>query len=519
MSTRWQPLGFGSGRPEMPRASYKLKPKRASVIKIDARIAWILPVLILFSQPFIKAGDYSILVPALAATIACTLAVASVGYSPTSFVSIVALTHLLFYPLAAWGNLMLPTPFLRWDLWLTAKSAMWGCTVGILALGLGAFIGGRLARPPRASLPTSRTLVLPTFRFNLMLVLLIVPVVFIRLALGVYYHSSITTYDFTNSMYLNLLEILLFVSHAGIFLQTFRYCRTRSRRDGYWAIAFLVMQMVIFMPSGSRGSAFGFTPLLFLAYLSWESSTSKKLMAVLGTLVLVPALIYGIGHYRNVRNVDSLSFNEKLDASVHAPLAFYGGGGAETKALGLVIARFSDYCATGRVIDYTPDWVPYRGDDQLDKLWQIFVPGFLGIIPDRINLDDGAELCNLYGITVYKGSSSPIMIIGDLFSRWGWPGVFLGMVIIGFILRQIDLRILFRWDTFTILFYVLFGRQIVTIVSTSLVNIFVLFARDLVIMALLAYLLARLGSHRSSIHTPYGGFPVSRRPSGKIEIQ
>jgi len=353
-----------------------------------------------------------------------------------------------------------------------------------------------------------------------MLFLLVLPVVFIQFALGVYYHSSITEFDFANSMYLNLLDILLFISHAGIFLQTFRYCRTRSPRDGFWAIAFFVMQMVILMPSGSRARALGFTPLLFLAYLSWESSTRKKLMVVLGTLVLVSALIFGIGHYRGVKNVSSLSFNERLDASVQSPLAFYGEGGEETKALGQVISRLSDYCATGRVIDYTPDWIPYRGDDQLDKLWQIFVPGFLDIIPDRINLQDGADLCNLYGISVYGGSSSPIMIIGDLFSRWGWPGVLLGMAVIGFILRQIDLRILYRWDTFTILFYVLFGRQIVTIVSTSLVNIFVLFARDLFLMALLAYLLTRLSNPKSSIHTPihtpYNGFAVSRSLRRKI---
>jgi hypothetical protein len=112
------------------------------------------------------------------------------------------------------------------------------------------------------------------------------------------------------------------------------------------------------------------------------------------------------------------------------------------------------------------------------------------------------------------------MIIGDLFPRWGWPGVLLGMAVIGFILRQIDLRILYRWDTFTILFYVLFGRQIATIVSTSLVNIIVLFARDLLLMALLAYLLARLSNPKSSIHTPihtpYNGFPVSRKLCRKI---
>ena len=172
------------------------------------------------------------------------------------------------------------------------------------------------------------------------------------LLLGVYYHSAITDYNFKNTSYLNIIEIMLYISHAGIFLQTFRYCRTRSPLDGFWAIAFCLMHIIIFMPSGSRTRALGFTPLLFLAYLSWASTASKKLMVLLSTLILIPTLIYGIGHYRSIKNVETRSFNEKLDASF---LAVYATGGQEIKAVGSVISRLSDYTVVGRVIAYTPD--------------------------------------------------------------------------------------------------------------------------------------------------------------------
>ena len=118
----------------------------------------------------------------------------------------------------------------------------------------------------------------------------------------------------------------------------------------------------------------GFTPLLFLAYLNWASTTSKKLIVLLSSMVLIPTLIYGIGHYRNIKNVETRSFNEKLDASL---LAVYATGGQEMKAIGSVISRFSDYTVVGRVITYTPEEIPYRGFEHLDDLWQIFVPGFL----------------------------------------------------------------------------------------------------------------------------------------------
>ena len=192
MSTGRHPLNLSGVRPDIPRASFKLRPKRASAIKIDTRLAWILLATMIFSLPFIQEGDLWIFGAAMAATVACLLAMAAVGYDLTSFVSIVALTHLLFFPLAVWGNLLLPGLVVRWDLWVTSDLAMWGCTVGVLGLGLGAFIAGRLARPTRKSFSGSGTLPLPPFKFNLILVLLIVPICFIQLILGLYYHSAIT---------------------------------------------------------------------------------------------------------------------------------------------------------------------------------------------------------------------------------------------------------------------------------------------------------------------------------------
>jgi hypothetical protein len=512
-------ISQSGARPDMPRVPVTPRPSRTAAWAIDARLAWIVLALMIFSLPFIKEGDLGVFGATIAATVACLLALASVGYELTSFVSIVALTHFLFFPVAVWGNLLLPEMVVRWDLWVSSDLAMWGCAAGVLALGLGAFISGRLVTPIRKNFFSSRTSALPSFKFNLMLVLLIVPICLVQLFLGLYYHSAITESKMQNLFYVNLITMAQFISHAGIFLQTFRYCRTRSPRDGYWAIAFCMLHIIILMPSGSRTGALAFFPLLVLAYLKWESNTWRKVVAVMATLVLIPALIYGMGKYRGLKYVEFLSFNEKLDTSLQTPLMFYTKGGRELIPLAEVISRFSDYAAVGRIIAYTPDSIPYRGGEQLEKLWQIFVPGFLKLIPDRINLNDGADLCDLYGITKsrFMTGTSPSMIIGDLFSRWGWVGVALGMALIGFILRQIDLRLLRRWDTFTVLFFVLFGRYVMMLVSSSLINVAVVFTRELLVMALVAYALARWSNLESPCHNPAGRLPVPRRFSGRIE--
>jgi hypothetical protein len=504
MNTHWHPLKLSGSGPDISRPFSPLKPEKVPGIKNIGRLAWIIPAAILLSLPFIREGDYSILVPACAAAGGCLLAMASVGYSLTSFVSIVALTHLLFFPLAVWGNLLLPVPIVRWDLWVSSDLAMWGCMVGLLALALGAFISGLLTPATRKSFSGSRSLPLPSTLFNLILILLIVPVFLIQWKLGLYFHSGISDYRLENLSYVNLIEMLTVISQGGIFLQTFRYCRTRSPWDGYWAIAFCVLHVVSFMPSGRRAGALGFMPLLFLAYLSWDFNAKRKIIAVLVTVAIVPALIYGMGKYRGEKDVALLSFHEKFESSLNSPLTFFSGEGKGQAPLVSIINRFSDYVAAGRIIADTPKQIPYRGSEQLDKLWQIFVPGFLQLIPDRINLLDGADLCDRYGVTKsFMGmGTSPAMIIGDLFSRWGWIGIVLVMALTGFILRQIDLHMMRRWDTFTILFYLFFGRHVTLIVSTTLVNLVTIFTRELLVMSLLAYLLARL-SLKSSHSNPY----------------
>jgi hypothetical protein len=492
-----------------------------AAVRIDFRWAWLIPLLILIYAPSVRGQNAAVVWPTLIAAIACLLAMASSGYSLTSFVSIVAFTHLLFYPIAALGNLLLPFPLVRPDLWVDTDKAMWGCTVGVLALALGAFLSGHVARPARPSSRRSR-LQLPSFKFNLLLTLLILPVFLSYVSLGLYFHSTITGSKVENNFYANLLFLAKFIALSGIFLQTFRYCRTRSTRDGYWAVAFCILHILIFLPSGSRWTAFGFLPLLIPAYVTWEFNTYRKIMVLLVVMVVIPAFSYGIGKYRGSQQVALLSSSEKFTSALQSPFSAYTTETQDEAALGVVISRFSDYVAAGRIIADTPNVISYRGFEQLDNLWQIFVPGFLDILPERINLNDGADLCDKYGVTKSNiqlmSGTSPPMVIGDFFSRWGWTGIVLGMAVLGFILRQIDLRMLSRWDTFAVLFYLFFGRHVLGIVSASVVNVFMIFSRELLTMTLIAYVLARWSNRESPRDNPQARLPVSNRFSGKISI-
>jgi hypothetical protein len=452
-------------------------------------VLWLIPLLLLLAALFMGEESAGILWSVLAAATACLIALAAVSYRLTSFVAIVALYHLIVYPLAAWGNLLLPEPTVRADLWLDTARAMQGCAVGMLALALGVWVANCLA-DPRQIHTGDHTLAAPSAaRSNILLALLIIPIALLLVSLGAYYHMVIIEGSTAAQGWSNLISIVQYIAYSGLFLQVYRYTRTNSRTDAFWAGALALLCILVFLPSGSRYSAFGFLPLLLLAFSEWGPDWKKKIVIIGGSILVMLALTSGISSYRSIKGIDRANLEEKYSVALNSTL---NPRSDQTDPWAVIIGRMSDYTAAGRIIAFTPDNLDFRGAEALESLWQIFVPGFLNILPDRINLADGAELCDRYWITKsYKGyGSSPCMIIGDLYSRWGWPGIFLGMLVIGFVLRQIDLRIFYRWETFTIIYFVLMGRLILSIGGGSLIQVCVTLFRDSLAMAAIAYLLA-----------------------------
>jgi hypothetical protein len=112
-----------------------------------------------------------------------------------------------------------------------------------------------------------------------------------------------------------------------------------------------------------------------------------------------------------------------------------------------------------------------------------------------------------YGFRTETGGSSPMMLIGELYDRFDWTGIFLGMLVIGFLLARLD-RVLSHGDIRSTILWVLFLQGIVNIHTYSLLKIFTLATRQAAIFIVLAILLDRAAR----------GWPVSS-PVGTPAIQ
>ena len=420
----------------------------------------------------------------IAASVGGVLIFASAGFQPFSFVFIVGLTHLIFYPLAGFLNLLLESPAVRPDLWDSVEQAMAGGAVGCFALAFGSWLS-RYVPEGKTDLPDfviPRTIILLAIAIQSVAAVLL-------LSLGLYFHSSVRAdYAFQNVQYVNAVVFASWVGHAALFLQVYRYYRTGKIIDVFLATGGVIFAIALFAPSGSRTQAFQFVPLLAFLFLALEKRSIVK-YTILGIMIIIGLfLVVGIGIYRDLVGLGILSEQEGI-----APIVVSIHLGMDTleDAAALTVHRLSDFAATGRIIDYTPDRIPYRGFGDIIDWWQMFLPG--AIRPDIDLAMDGARETVKYGVSFSMDhSSSPVMIIGDLFGRGGWVALFVGMTMIGFVLGIIDRQILFRVNPFTVVFFALFGRHILSIVSSSTLNVFVVLTRELILMYAISYVLIKV---------------------------
>lgn len=486
----------------MSATSLHIRPP--GVFTLDTRWSLIIPISI---GAFIVIGEtpfHSVAWSALIASVSCVLVFASARFKLYSFVTLAGFGHLVFYPIAAFSNLLLEYPVVREDLWESADLAMWGCAIGCVGLALGTYLSRRIRidTRKRISINTASSML-----YNCVIYSCLPVAVVLMLILGVYYHGAISSdFQFKNAIYLNALNILNWIGYTGIFLQVRRYYITKSKLDAVVSVLMVFFAIVMYVPSGSRGSAILFLPLLIPFLFNFEKNNAIKVMLLSVAIIVLIVITVVLGYYRDMHIKGLSEIKEGYSAIEEASVI-----GLESKdaSLALTVNRFSDFVATGRIIDYTPKVFPYRGLEGVFNWWQMFVPGFLR--PDLTIMYDGAIQTDKYGVSPPIGASTPVMIIGDLFSRGGWILVFVGMVFIGYLLGLLDNIILIKDSIFSVVFFVLYGRGVYLIYCSSLLDVFILLSREFILMYLLSYILYRLSFViiRYNNKTHYNSFYVA----------
>lgn len=479
-------------------------------IKWIEKIWWAIPLAMLLYASFHNEGyRANIAWSAAIAAIACILTIALASYRLASFVTIFCLMTLISYPLAAFANLLSGHPAVREELWVQTDFAMWGCAIGALSMALGVGIQSAYSKWKGSINSAQFNFQLAPIGLNFGLFLILPVVAVIKLHLGLYYHSSIQPYNFANQHYLNFLEHLTWIAYSGIFLQMGRFIQTGTLKDGLYILAMAVFAIFLFLPSGNRVQAIGFLPLLLIAYLSWEPRLRRKIWISCLGVIATMCIFYAMAIYRSIPELDKYDFGEKA-------VKFIGMLSTpnliEDKFKEQFVFRISDYVSTGRIIATTPELHPFRFSEGMGSWWQIMVPGFLRPTGQELNFMEGAETTLKYGVSVDRKSSTPVMFVGDLYSRFGWGGVIGGMLLLGMVLQKLDESCLKSSSFQKIFFFIFFARVVFHLYTDSVLIAFASLTRELVFIYILSYLLGKLASKLSvCFFMPFSGkFPFAK---------
>ncbi len=440
---------------------------------------------------------------ALLAALACGLPLAAARYQAWSFVSIWALLHALYFPFAVWLNLITREPGVnKMDLWEATPWAMLAVTVGMAALACGSKLTD-LLRPPGAasrvsdSVPTraeKEILAVPAAR-NLCLVLLMIPLALMQLATNTYYQglaAGALEWSEESALSYGYVGYLEYVACVGIFLQLRRYFITRSRQDLIYATTAVLLPVLVYLPSGSRDKTLRDSVYpLFVALLGFKRNFSRKFYPYLAVVIVgILVSMVTIENYRGTifykLGKPDLTFNERSGILLNAAADSFKLMERDfDSVLRLWAFRFADYVVVGRIVMAFPEEYPYRWFEDLEY-WPIYLlPNPIRPQTPHFDPRDSAALSARVGVDPGGGGSSPAMVIGDLFSRFSWLGVFLGMTLVGGLLRCLDQR-LRRFGLFETLLYGLLLVPLAKLPHDSLLAVFLFLTRNLLIALVLA---------------------------------
>lgn len=290
---------------------------------------------------------------------------------------------------------------------------------------------------------------------------------FLRLILGIYYHISINPeYNLSAGSFQNLIDKLHWIGIVSTFILFYKFHLTGRKFYLYISLFLMMFFIAIYLPSGSRTTAFSFVPIYLLYILISIKSLKKMILFTIISGTILALLVVFSGKLR----VDESNF---IDTGFQEDIA-------------VLTNRLSDCLNTGRVIERVPSEYDYRYLDNIEALLYAPFPHFIRTkIGMKADFNDGPEYAYKIGLTPYW-TSVPITILGDFYSRLGWFGVIFFSLILAYVLMFYDSILNKRSTVFKIIFLVLFSRYVSQIYVVDLQILFVTLTREFIVTYILS---------------------------------
>ena len=295
-------------------------------------------------------------------------------------------------------------------------------------------------------------------------------ILFLRLYLGLYYHVSIDP-EYNNDVnYLqNIFNILHWVGILPVFVFYHKYITSKKNKYLFISVFIATLYVFIYLPSGSRTTAFLFLPLLFLFILDGVRSNSKKILISIIAFITLSFLIVFSGKLRVIDDdFAHLNFNDDVEILIH---------------------RLSDSIITGKIISIIPSEFNHRYTENLEAVVISPLPYFIrSSVFNYPNLLDGVNYAWSIGLSP-PWTSVPVTILGDLYSRFGWGGILFFSFVLALALKLLDNILNSKSVLFRLIFLVLFFSFSSQIYLLDLGVLFTVLTRQFLVIFVLASLM------------------------------
>lgn len=423
------------------------------------RYYWLLPLAAAVFACFGGGNTPGFAWWAVLAFVGCGLPLLVSHRTPGSLLVLIAFSHAVYYPLAVLINLASSSPgVFEEPIWVRTPQAMLLCFCGMSGFASGAAIWVLLSRSrdfakPRQAVPLA---ILPRGRLALLSSTVVVYAAAL-FATDTYFHmlaagdSEFNTVNADTYAWSGYLE---YVPYAALLLQLRQWFHTRTQSDAICAGIGFILPLACLLPSGSRDLALrGVVPtlaiaLLMFARIGWARALTVSVVG--GTVIwylLIGTDIYrGRVHYEGAAVSGITDRLELMAASFRDATPGVSGQRGSDEQLQTIGRRLADYVVPAMAVDFFPSQQPFRRFENMENWIPFLLPYQLRPASAQINPQDGAQLAALIGfkggtLEIYNptsNGSSPSMVLGDWYSRFGWFGVFFGMGLCGFLVRGLD---------------------------------------------------------------------------------
>jgi oligosaccharide repeat unit polymerase len=290
----------------------------------------------------------------------------------------------------------------------------------------------------------------------------------IRINFNLYYHVSIDPdYNTYAAMYQSVINRLHWLGLLPVFLMQYKYFRTGKKIYSFISILLAILMIVLYIPSGSRTTAFLFLPILMI-YILTEMKKNKLLFMVIGAILISVLVIFS----GKLRVLDKDYSDQTLGDDI-----------------GILVHRLADSVVTGKIIEKVPSEYNYRNFNNMDKLLYTPFPSFIrSMIGVEVNFLDGVQYIWDIGLAG-SWTSVPVTLLGDFYSRFSWYGVIIFSFILSIFLKFLDNIISKRNKLFSLVFLTIYSVYTSQIYIVDLQVLFVTITREFIIAYILSYII------------------------------